>query len=667
MANMSSFYGGRSAPSFTIVKSFDRIDASNVYTKSYYAVDNKGNIKTDTKNGWGDNLADSIVKVSNDSDIYILKRTENNFLNSNYKWNLFENNGSPIRDGINFPSITANGMIQCFNKGVTTLDEVNYQEYVLIDTVTNLNEYSNPDNGKIYRRGFDVNNGMYGAEYIGRITGPQGYNTGIQLENFETVSEANGVIQGKVESDLVGGNDSSKIECVYANVLDEGGNVLQTKIGFKFPYLVNTFKSKLVTPYNLPENLITEIRTDGEELVNLTDNPNPFYRHWSIKIPQGIKGDSIEEIRIQPTIIPANTPYYNNLETLKADIEANNNYLNKSGLITEESNILSDTYDKSNYCIILNEGTETEPIYKYIDAKLCTNKKVFYTIRDYDNLEEGSVSIPFEVGDIDSIIKTDLAEDGTLTIYYDNGKEEEAKNKIRWINDIKLNTEGSNPNYKLHVTYNTKKSDGSKEEKDIGESISYIKNLQVNTDGDQKLYVTYNIKDGTVNKEEAIGKPINYIKKLYVANKDDVVANGKLEVNCLYAEYSDPHYKSEDEYLTIKSQGEDIKWVQINTVFPEAEGIKIVKYFSNDNELANYGAPEVETNNTNSYGAAVVLNNNICIYDYVAEKWINTGAQIGDTTDPTAIVKIVGKNMLPNISTVLPSSIVFEQEPIGGR
>ena len=492
MANMSSFYGGRSAPSFTIVKNFDGVDVpSNKYTKTFYAIDDKNKLIHGVLSFWqGQNTdPESIVRVgTGDNPECIIRKTRNNFVQ--YSWRLTENNGTKV-DEIQLPRILAKGMFQCFSEGVTTLDEVNYQEYVLIDTVTNLNEYSNPDNGKIYRRGFDVNNGMHGAEYIGRIIGPQGYNTGIQLDTFSNIDNdtSNQKVKGTVIADLLPGSnlviennqlkEGQGIECIYANVLDEGGNILQTKIGFKFPYLVNTFKAKQISPYDISEdeNLITEIKENGEDLKNFSDNPNPFYRHWSIKIPHGKKGKSIEEIRVQPTVIPANTPYYNNLEILQGDIRDNNNYEHNNGLISEKTSIPSDAYDKSNYCIVLKEGTETEPIYKYIDAKLCTNKKVFYTTRDYDSLEKGSVSIPFEVGDINSIIKTNLADDGTLTIYYDNGEEEIAKNRI------------------------------------------------------------------------------NFIKEVYIGTADDATKNNKVKPNCLYVRYSDPDYfLREEDYIEINGK-----------------------------------------------------------------------------------------------------------------
>lgn len=594
MANMSSFYGGRSAPSFTIVKNFDGIDVpSNKYTKTFYAIDEKNELVHGALSFWEGRNTDpeSIVRVgTGDNPECIIRKTRNNFVQ--YSWRLIENNGTKI-DEIQLPRIFAKGMFQCFSEGVATLDEVNYQEYVLIDTVTNLNEYSNPDNGKIYRRGFDVNNGMYGAEYIGRITGPQGFNTGIQLDTFSNIKNdtSNQKVKGTVVADLLPGSnlviennqlkEGQGIECIYANVLDEGGNVLQTKIGFKFPYLVNTFKSDLVAPYNLPDNLITEIKADGEELGNLTDNPNPFYRHWSIKIPHGKKGDSVELIRKQPTLAPEGINYYTSLHNLKNNI---------SPIALESSvEISSDKY-------LIDEDEENKIAYiqleenKFVKAEDCINNKVFYKIRNYNTKEEGTLSIPIEVGDIDSIIKTNLAKDGTLTIYYDNGKIEEAKNKIRWITDLQVNSD-EGANQKLHVTYNTPKSN---------EVLA-----------------------------EDIGVPINFIKEVYIGTTKDNEINKKVKPNCLYVRYSDPNFYSDsNQYITINGK----QWVELGILTPPVQGLKILKGYSESeftDEIKNT-PPETLFKDTAAYGGAITVAGSMHIFDYLTNQWTDTKIAIGE-------------------------------------
>lgn len=656
MSNMSSFYGGRSGAPFTIVKTFDAIDLDSfddkdkpVHTKTYYALSEDG------KNFEITGDADTEGAVSVGEGHFIIKKTNKNYLKHN--WQIAINNGSPVnKTSYKFPNETAEGMVQLFSKGINSLEEVNYQEYVLIDTVTRMNDYSNPDNGKLFRRGMNLDNGLGGAEYIGRIIGAQGFNTGIQADEFSDIENLNiNVSKGTIVSELVAGNELAEendgIKYIYANILDEGGNVLETKIGFKFPYLVNTFKSDLVVPYNLPSNLITEIKENGEALQNSTDNPNPFYRHWSIKIPNGKKGDSIELIRKQPTLAPAGINYYTSLDNLRKGTSA--------GTLTSAETISSNKYliDEIGAYIQLDTN-------KFVKVEDCTNNKVFYIIRNYNNSATGELSDPIEAGDVDSIIKTNLANDGTLTFYYDNGETENAKNNIRWINNLQVNTEGDNPNYKLHVTYNTPKSNDIKEE-DIGESISYIKNLQVNTDGNQKLHVTYNIKDGTPNKEEDIGAPINYIKEMYISNEKDKGSTDSVNISSkhLFVKYSDP--KKQNAGVTIA--GKEGGWIDLGSVEPPAANVQILTGVPNKKDhLFDREPPEVKYHDIKYKGAVIPANdtNILYYYDYINEKWVSIGT-VGQG-NVTSQINYIGKNE-PDTNNMYVGSLwfqVFEKEEL---
>ena len=73
-------------------------------------------------------------------------------------------------------------MVNNFKKG-EQYTEVNYGEYVIIDT-ENKND---PDNGKVYRRGYDYSNDSGGAIYIGQIVGPSGLAPALELKNYGKV------------------------------------------------------------------------------------------------------------------------------------------------------------------------------------------------------------------------------------------------------------------------------------------------------------------------------------------------------------------------------------------------------------------------------------------------------------------------------------------------
>ena len=158
MSSMESFYGGRQGASFVIVKHFDGIDIPE-YTKY--------------KNGWfaKDNEGYFIVPL--------IEKNGNNYSDYPY-WGAIPKDGLTTvtsKSGATsapLPVAYAEGMKQCFEKGGASTSEVNYGEYVIIDTISDLGEYNNPENGKIFRRGMDYDNELAGAEFIGQITGPKG-------------------------------------------------------------------------------------------------------------------------------------------------------------------------------------------------------------------------------------------------------------------------------------------------------------------------------------------------------------------------------------------------------------------------------------------------------------------------------------------------------------
>ena len=67
-------------------------------------------------------------------------------------------------------------MITEFQKG-SVYKEVKFDEYVLI----NSDNKAYPENGNVYKRGYDYTNDVGGAVYIGRFSGP----TGVSVEDIE--------------------------------------------------------------------------------------------------------------------------------------------------------------------------------------------------------------------------------------------------------------------------------------------------------------------------------------------------------------------------------------------------------------------------------------------------------------------------------------------------
>ena len=168
--SQSSFYGGRPGVSFKIVKRFDginipQISGSIVYKRKEYAYRTIENI-----------------------DYYLfpfIEKTGSNYQDFNWKICVLDGGNKSVVYSNNTTGIEAvsakpaEGMIQCFQKGGSSTNEVNYNEYVIIDTITDMCNSEDPDNGKIFRRGTNFNydsvsNPYYGGELIGNVSGPKG-------------------------------------------------------------------------------------------------------------------------------------------------------------------------------------------------------------------------------------------------------------------------------------------------------------------------------------------------------------------------------------------------------------------------------------------------------------------------------------------------------------
>ena len=180
---MENFYGGRQGASFVIKKRFDAISVSTtVYRKRYYARTASQQVG-DAQVNEGVPIWPLIERTGIDDD--------------QYAWGLYVLDGHAIGDGNpnhTFPTETAEGMVEFFQQGAATTSEVNYGEYVIIDTVSGLQDTQNIHNGKIYVRGTDIDNGFGGAEYVGQITGITYVDT-VTIDWANIINKPNNLVQ----------------------------------------------------------------------------------------------------------------------------------------------------------------------------------------------------------------------------------------------------------------------------------------------------------------------------------------------------------------------------------------------------------------------------------------------------------------------------------------
>lgn len=198
-------------------------------------------------------------------------------------------------------------MVAAFSQG-GDYKTVNYDEYVLIDTENK----NNPDNGKIYRRGYEYNNSMGGAIYEGQIVGPAGLAPHTEMHTIDEVEQIEQredftYRRGSGEYSPVGGNIipgkyvepgtgiikyNDKISWAYCSVRDMNSHESTAHIGFKFPYTVIDYTTTSVSTYENGNYADTSAAT------RIDDGSHPFYEKWNISIPKGVKGDTFKNFRI---------------------------------------------------------------------------------------------------------------------------------------------------------------------------------------------------------------------------------------------------------------------------------------------------------------------------------------------------------------------------------
>ena len=198
-------------------------------------------------------------------------------------------------------------MVAAFSRG-GDYKTVNYDEYVLIDTENK----NNPDNGKIYRRGYEYNNSMGGAIYEGQIVGPAGLAPHTEMHTIDEIEQIEQrenftYRRGSGEYSPVGGNIipgkyvepgtgiikyNDKISWAYCSVRDMNSHESTAHIGFKFPYTVIDYTTTSVSTYKNGNYADTSAAT------RIDDGSHPFYEKWNISIPKGVKGDAFKNFRV---------------------------------------------------------------------------------------------------------------------------------------------------------------------------------------------------------------------------------------------------------------------------------------------------------------------------------------------------------------------------------
>lgn len=447
-----------------------------------------------------------------------------------------------------FPSIAE--MAENFKKG-PDYSAVHFDEHVLINT-ENKND---PDNGKVYRRGYDYTNDLGGAVYIGTIVGPAGRAPMLEMTTIEDVKNKqasegydyrysegeyaplDNLVPGKVSDTEF--NDA--IEWACCSIRNENNEDSTAYIGFRFPYTVIEFSANTVSPYYNRSNETGDFI--NENLVDRTDDKqHPYFEKWNISVPKGIKGDGTRNFRVVPAsnIIEDYDGQENDMGGIDSDVNNPRQILvydyyhydkDENG---EPVSLYLGDYNMIDNVILDEEGTltinythndkeEYTKAFKWIKQVTLDKTNGHFTV-EYNHTTDKDGNPTLYETDLSWINNIYVSEDGFITIEWSTGEKEVLENHIRWISNMEMH-----PNGTVVVNYNDSTKDTFENKIQWIDSITLEENGDFtvkynNGTPDYKTTLTW-VKDMEINDDGTItiyynhGNPLVYDKMLkYIDN-----------------------------------------------------------------------------------------------------------------------------------------------------
>jgi len=379
-------------------------------------------------------------------------------------------------------------MVENFQQG-PSYEAVHFDEHVLINT-ENKND---PDNGKIYRRGYDYMNDLGGAIYVGTIVGPAGKAPMLEftsLAKVQAMQETEGYDYRYSEgsytvenSDLVPGADgegnyNDEIQWACCSVRDENGEDCIAYIGFIIPYLVVDFTAESVDAYyNRSDDTNDFVNQNLSERTD--DGSHTFYEKWHFSIPKGIKGESL-----------------NNFRVMVADDTI------------EEYDGQDDDIENSRQVLV-------------------------YDYYNYDNNETGD-PVSIYLGDYNMIDNIALDEEGTVTITYSHDDVVTYENLFKWIEEVTLDT--TNGHFTVKYNYGADDEESTTYETDL----VWVSGIDISQSG----VVTVSYINGT---SETLDTVLNFILEMTITDdyhlivyySNPEVRAAIVEAGTNYANYGD--------------------------------------------------------------------------------------------------------------------------------
>ena len=405
---------------------------------------------------------------------------------------------------------TIDAMKEAFIKG-TSYNEVYFDEYV---TIYNTTEQGYKYNGNVYRRGYNLNNGLGGAEYVGNITGPAGPATTIEFfpynqinhstegftdkhiyGNVETekpsiIDEYIAPYQGQDAIDLIPGaqmneqgnytNFNDNIFYRYCSVLDTQNKINVLKIGFKMPYPIFNFS-------------VTSIDADQPIEINKVDNgTHKFFHNWNLKIPTSVKGDSVSRLCVV-TVNSSQDNDYINYEFYAPGVPSEQQAKRASDVENKQAILVCD-------------------------------------IVKYDSKGNAKAPETYYVSDFNVIKNINITPQGYLVFTLPDGSEVNSENSILpTIDNIGINDYGQ-------ISINWSNTDNTSGTSTFENEIKWVHSIDYSDDGG--LMITWNTpkraENGTIEYESDGITPIRDSQLLPMANGQKLITDLQIHNNMIY-------------------------------------------------------------------------------------------------------------------------------------
>ena len=415
-------------------------------------------------------------------------------------------------------------MVTKFKQG-PSYTAVHYDEHVMINTVNK----NDPDNGRVYRRGYDFTNTMGGAEYIGTIVGPAGKAPMLEMTTVADVRNKHAsegyderftsgqysptggnLVPGKTGS----GTFNDAITWACCSIRNENDEDATAYIGFTFPYTVIDYETSWVEPY------VAGRYADTSSATRVDDETHPFFEKWHINVPKGVKGNAFMNLKVEAA--STNVEEYtgqaddinNGRMILAYDYYNYDDYQNGAPV-----RLYLGDYNMIDNVSIDDEGTITID-YSHDDDSVWT-KKIKWVKSVTLNTETGLLTVVYNhttdasgnpttyTTYLDWIDEVNVADDGTVTFGHTHEADTVFDKKIQWVTGVTINNNGT-----VTFTWNNGTADTV-----FSNIIQWISSVNLAADG--TLTVGYN--NGAA--DSVFSKAVKWITDVQIANDGTVTVS----------------------------------------------------------------------------------------------------------------------------------------------